>query len=83
MAEGIDSNSSHFRIFTCHVVLLDQLLHFISHRVFAGDSGEPGCFSTSASFKDRTSMTGFNSSKLSGAFPSGKRSAEPSFQGFK
>jgi len=75
MAEGINRNSTHFRIFTSHIVFGNESLNLVAHgvvdRPLASDRGPPRSFRTTTSFKQRATIVRSNATHLSRTLSSG------------
>jgi len=86
MAEGIDRNSTHFRIFTSQIVLRDKSLNLIAHRFvdchLARDCSTACSFGTTTGFKQRASAPASNATQLRGTFTPAKRPSQPSLARF-
>jgi hypothetical protein len=68
MAEGINRNSTHFRIFTSQIVLRDVGLNLIAHglvyRHLSSDRGATCSFGTATSFEQRPAIVRRNATQL-------------------
>jgi hypothetical protein len=83
VAQCVYGYASNFCIFTGHVVLRDECLHFITHRSvdshLSSDGSATCSFSAAASFKQGASITSGNSAHLCRSLACGELPTEPSF----
>jgi hypothetical protein len=86
VAQRINRNSPHFRIFTRQIVLRDKRLNFITHRFvdchLSSDCSTACRFGTTTSFEQRASIPSGNTTQLRRTFTPGKRPAQPSLARF-
>jgi hypothetical protein len=82
IAERIDRNSAHFGIFTANVILRDERLNFVTHRLvdshLSRDCSSTRGFRTTTGFHQRTTITRSDGTHFRRALAFGERTAETS-----
>jgi hypothetical protein len=85
IAERVNRDATHFRIFTTQIVLPDKRLDLIAHGLInshlARDRSAACGFGTTACFEQRTAIPTGNATHLSSTFAPGKRPVQLSLEG--
>jgi hypothetical protein len=86
VAEGVNRNATHFRIFTAEIILRDKRLDLIPHgfidcHLACNRSAARG-FGTTASFQQRAPIMAFNATHFCCTLTPGKRPVQPALESF-
>jgi hypothetical protein len=87
IAECVNRNPAHFRIFSTEIVFRDEGLDFVAHGLVDGhlssDCRTACSFGTTSCFEQRTAISTFNTTQFSSTLAFGKRPVQPSLSGFE
>jgi hypothetical protein len=86
IAERVNSNASHFRIFTSQIILRDKRLHLVAHRFvdchLSRDCRAACSFGTATSFEEGTPASTGSATHFGGTFSFGQWPVQPALEGF-